>query len=170
MKKQIDFCSISLNVVLNTKKLIMTVTRNKIELETKNLFFQLIWKKETFKDISIDEGYNINLIHSMGYECLGSMGAAERELLALSFTLALHTISGFNSPILVDTPVARISDKHRENFGRVFSDISGSKQTILLFTPAEYSSDISRLLDIKKSSKLDFKMSSDEKETKLEVI
>ncbi|MHC4477703.1 MAG: AAA family ATPase [Planctomycetota bacterium] len=170
LKKQIDFCGKSLDVVRKTKEVIMREVREKIESETRDLFFKLLWKKKTFRDVHIEEDYNINLIHSMGYECLGSVGAAERELLALSFTLALHTISGFDSPILVDTPVARVSDEHRENFGKIFSEISSNKQTVLLFTPAEYSPDISKLLDVKGSSKCELKLSSDEKETKVEVL
>lgn len=169
LKIYFDFCNKAYEIVKKTKETIMADTREEIRLETKKLFFSLIWKKETFKDITIDDDYNINLIHSMGYECLGSVSAAERELLALSFTLALHKVSGFDSPILIDTPVARVSDLQRENFGKVLVDISNNKQTILLFTPSEYSEDISKLLD-KKSTKYLLKMSSDEKETKLEVL
>jgi len=152
------------------KEIIREKTREKIESETNKIFFKLIWKKRTFKNIDINQDYNINLIHSMGYECLGTIGAAERELLALSFTLALHTISGFDSPILVDTPVARVSDEHRENLGKIFSKVSKNKQIILLFTPAEYSKEISKLLDTENSSRFNFKLSENEKETRLEMI
>lgn len=170
IKKQIDFCTKSLDIVEKTKEIIREKTREKIESETNKIFFKLIWKKRTFKNIDINQDYNINLIHSMGYECLGTIGAAERELLALSFTLALHTISGFDSPILVDTPVARVSDEHRENLGKIFSKVSKNKQIILLFTPAEYSKEISKLLDTENSSRFNFKLSENEKETRLEMI
>ena len=170
LKKQINFCNISLDIIKKTKEIIMNEIREQIEAETKYIFLQLVWKKKTFKDISISENYDINLIHSMGYDCLGSVGAAERELLALSFTLALHRITGFDSPILIDTPVARISDVHRENFGKVFSKICNNKQIILLFTPDEYSKDISRILDVESSNRFNLKLLSDENETKLEVL
>jgi len=170
LKTQISFCRKALNIVTKTKENIMHKTRVQIQSETKKLFFDMIWKKQTFKDISISEDYDIDLIHFMGYPCLGSISAAERELLALSFTLALHKISGFDSPILIDTPVARVSDEHRENLGNIFVNISTDKQLILLFTPAEYSPEISKFLDNKESNKYHLKLSSDEKEVKLEVI
>lgn len=170
LAKQIDFCKKALNIVEKTKQVIMDETREKIQSETKKLFFSLIWKKKTFKDISIAEDFDIDLIHVMGYPCLGSISAAEHELLALSFTLALHKVSGFDSPILIDTPVARVSDEHRTNMGNIFAEISKNKQLILLFTPAEYSPDISKPLDIKASNKFNLKLSSDEKEAILEVI
>lgn len=168
--KQIDFCDRALTVLTSAKNNILTETRAEIEKETKNIFLDLIWKKETFKDISIDDDYNINLYHTLGFECLGSVSAAERELLALSFTLALHKISGFESPIIIDTPVARVSDEHRENFGKTLADVSKNKQIILLFTPAEYSVDISKYFDNCISNKFTFKVTVDEKETKMEVV
>ena len=171
LKTQIDFCTKALTVVRQTKEIIMNETRNEIREKTKKIFFDLLWKKTSFKDVIIEKDYSINLIHSMrGYECLGSVSAGERELLALSFTLALHDVSGFDAPILIDTPVARISDEHRENFGNIFSEVSKGKQTILLFTPAEYSKDISDILEKKASSRSIFRLSSDEKETKVEVL
>jgi len=170
LRRHIDFCERALDVVRRTKQTIMTQARKEIESETKRLFFALAWKSETFGGIEIDENYNIHLIHSMGYDCLGSASAAERELLALSFTLALHKISGFDSPILIDTPVARVSDRHRVNFGDVFLQVSSEKQTVLLFTPAEHSEDIAQLLDRKSSNRFVIKLSSDEKEARLEVL
>lgn len=170
IRKQRDFCMAALDVVRKTQKDIMREIRQRIGERTEELFFELTWKRETFKAINIESDYNISLIHSMGYECLGSVSAGERELLALSFTLALHDVSGFDSPILIDTPVARISGQHRENFGNVLAEISGSKQIMLLFTPAEYSEEISRVLDNRASNRYSLKMSSDENVSRVEVL
>ena len=170
VKNQISFCEKALSSIKKTKNDIMNETKAKIQFETNKIFFDLIWKKETFKDVEIDDNYNINLIHSKGYNCLGSISAAERELLALSFTLALHRISGFDSPILIDTPVARVSDDHRENFANIFLEVSKNKQVILLFTPAEYSEEISNILEEKINSKYEINLLADESETNIEVL
>lgn len=169
LKKQMDFATKALTVVISSKRQIMDETRKKIEEETKKLFLELIWKKKTFQDVKIDEDYNVHLIHKTGFESLGSLSAAERELLTLSFTLALHELSGFDAPLLIDTPVARVS-KSREEWGKVISRVSGNKQIILLFTRAEYSEDISKILDVKACNKYSLKLSSDEKETTIEVL
>jgi DNA sulfur modification protein DndD len=170
LTKQIDFCEKAYAVTKQTKEQIMSETRERIRTETRDLFLQLVWKKETFKDVTIDEEYNLNLIHSIGYECLGTVGAAERQLLALSFTLALHRVSGFGASILVDTPVGRVSDRHRESFAKILADVATNKQVILLFTPDEYSANISNLLDSKCNDKYLLRMTADEKETKVEVL
>lgn len=170
LARQIAFCDRALHVVRSTREAIMAETRERIERETKRQFFRLTWKQATFKDVQIREDYSIGLIHSMGYECLGSVSAGERELLALSFTLALHEASGFDSPILIDTPVARISDVNRENFAKVLSEVSTSKQILLLFTPDEHSKDISNILDGRANGKYSLGLTPDEYEAKVEVL
>lgn len=168
--RQRDFCNAAREVVTKTQQDIMQEIRQRIGTQTEELFFDLTWKAESFKAVNVEPDYNISLIHSSGYECLGSVSAGERELLALSFTLALHDVSGFDSPILIDTPVARISGKHRENFGGVLGEVSKEKQTILLFTPAEYSEEIREALESGASSRYLLGLSSDEKVSKVEVL
>lgn len=162
IKNQRDFCNKALDVVRTTKNAIMQETRKRIEQRTQDLFFDLTWKRETFESVDIGSDYQIALTHTLGMDCLGSISAAERELLALSFTLALHSVSGFNSPILIDTPVARISGEHRSNFGQALAQVSNSKQAILLFTPDEYSEHITRVLHAKANTRLRLHLSKDE--------
>ena len=143
--KRLAFITKAIKVIENTKTSIMQETRKFIEIETKKIFFELLWKKATFKDVKIDEEYNINLIHISGHDCLGHASAAEKELLALSFTLALHNITGFDSPIIIDTPVARVDSEHKGNFAKIFMKVSENKQIILLLTPTEYSDEIKNI-------------------------
>lgn len=170
LSMQMDFCSRALRIAQETKEGIVKDTRNSIEEETNRLFFELLWKERSFEEVRINNDYSISLIHRKGYECLGTVSAAERQLLALSFTLALHKVSGFDSPILIDTPVARISDLHRSNLGKVFASVGRNKQTILLLTPAEYSEEISINLDPMSSSKHELRLVRDESETRLEKL
>jgi len=67
--------------------------------------------------------------------------------LALSFTLALHKVSGFDSLLFIDTPVARVSDQNRVNFAEVLCEVSKDKQIIMTFTPDEYSSEIKNIFE-----------------------
>ena len=144
-KKQL--CSDSLELLSKTKNDIMVSTKVQIADYTKEKFFKLIWKKDTFKDINIDEDYNVELIHSKtNTNCLGSASAAERELLALAFTLGVHSVSGFNSPLLIDTPLARVAGSNRLNFTNVLLEISKNKQTILILTPDEFSQEVRDLI------------------------
>jgi DNA sulfur modification protein DndD len=170
LRRKVGFCTRAVEVVRATREAIVRETRQRIEAETKRHFFRLVWRKATYSDVRIGDDYGIRLFHSMGYECLGSLSAGERELLALAFTLALHHTSGFDSPILIDTPVARISDEQRAKFAQVLCEVSTGKQIVLLFTPAEYSEDVSRHLSGRASSRFELRPLAGELETKVEVL
>lgn len=127
--------------------------KEKVRKETYENFKKLIWKKNTYKNVEIDDSYNVNLISYGDYSARGSCSAAETSLLALSFTLALHSISGFDAPLVIDSPVGRISDENRENFTKVLLDVSKNKEIILLFSPSEYSKEVSEIIQENYSSK-----------------
>ena len=169
LRKRINFTQKALQVLEQSRKYVMDEIKQEIEIETGSLFLDLIWKEETFESVNIDNGYNLHLIHSIGYDSLGSVSSGERELLALSFTIALHKISGFEFSILIDTPVTRLSSEHREKFAEIFSKLSEAKQIILLVLPSEYSDEMREILDRKVSNMCELKLSSDEKEVKMEV-
>jgi DNA sulfur modification protein DndD len=147
LKQMINFASKSRNVIGDVEKDMMDEVRIKMEERTTHYFLKLIWKKETYDRIELDEDFHLDLIHKEGYSCVGTCSATERCLLALSFTLALHEVSGFNSLLFIDTPVARASDVNRINFANVLRDVSKNKQIILTFSPDEYSPDIRRVFE-----------------------
>lgn len=164
------FCNDAIQIVTSTKDQLLDRIRQDIEDETNKKFFELIWKKKTFKCVKIDPNYNVSLISVDDIPMLGSVGKAENELLALAFMLALHNVSGFHSPILIDTPVARVSDEQRENFGKILIEISKEKQIILLFTNDEYSDNIKKIISPMASNQYAIEMAPDEMSTTIEVI
>lgn len=145
--KQRIFAEKAKQVAELIEKKLLDEIRNKIQHSTETLFLDLIWKKLTFKKVILDDSYSLSLIHMDDYECLGSCSAAERALFALSFTLGIHKESGFSSPLIIDTPVARISGKNRSNFVEALGKVSKDKQIILFFTPDEYSTEVKGILE-----------------------
>lgn len=127
--------------------------RDKISTEMSSVFFNLIWKTGTFGEVKLSDSYLISLQNVDGYECLGTCSAAERELLALSFTLALHKESGFDAPLVIDTPLSRISGVLRKNFAKILREISSEKQIILYLTEDEYSIAVRDIFEPSASSK-----------------
>ena len=127
---------------------IANFNRNNIAERTNQVFQQLIWKKNTYSRIELSEEYSLKLYSKEdNLSCLDSCSAAERELLALAFTLAVHEVSGFNSFLLIDTPVGRVSDMNRNNFAQVLLDVSKTKQIILAVTPSEYSDELKKIFN-----------------------
>jgi len=104
-KKMITFCNKSLDRLKNIKNEIMEDFRNELEEKTKLQFFGLIWKKQNYNDITINEDYELSVVHQSGLEGIDTLSAGERQVLALSFVAALNSVSGFDVPIVIDTPL-----------------------------------------------------------------
>lgn len=140
-------------IVNNIKNEMISEMKTMICNETYDIFSSMVWKKNTYKEVTIDSNYNVDLLNYDGYSALGSCSAAERSLLALAFTLALHNVSGFDAPLVIDSPVGRISDTNRAEFAKVLVEVSRKKEVILLFTPSDYSEEIQPLYDEQCTSK-----------------
>lgn len=149
LREELSFAQRARDVLASVEQEITTDVRKQMETETMAQFAKLIWKQNTYGRIELSENYQLHLYHKItGNSCLGSCSAAERELLALAFTIALHKVSGHESPLFIDTPVGRVSDDNRENFAKSLIDVSNCKQLILAFTPSEFSEEISRYFDV----------------------
>ena len=147
IRQLIDFATRGQAIISSVEKDMMDEVRKNMEERTTYYFMKLIWKQNTYEKIKLNEDFQLDLIHKGGYSCVGTCSAAERCLLALSFTLALHEVSGFNSLLFIDTPVARVSDINRVNFADVLCEVSKNKQIILTFSPDEYSPEIKKIFD-----------------------
>ncbi len=166
IKEYIDFATEALDIVSSIESEIITDVRSKMQSETMNMFEELIWKKNTYGRIELSEDYRLRIYHKItGESCLGSCSAAERELLALAFTIALHKVSGHDCLLFIDTPVGRVSDINREKFARSLISVSEQKQLILAFTPSEYSEEIRKYFDNSILSSISKFVSPDEEKT-----
>lgn len=116
--------------------------RNEIESITWNIFDSMIWKHNTFGKISIEENYDVAVYNKEGNVMTGSLSATEQMALAYAFTLAIHNASGKNCPLVIDSPLGRVSDDNRENMAKALLNISEKKQIIMLFTPDEFSDSV----------------------------
>lgn len=143
IKAIIDFGQRALRVLKDAEADVIRETKENMEQRTEELFKGLVWKESKCDRIELSQNYTPSLYDRAGFSCAGTCSAAERSLLALSFTLAMHEVSGFDSPLFIDTPIARASGENRENFARTLVEVSKGKQLILAFTPDEYSESIS---------------------------
>ena len=145
-RKQLDFCKKGIILLDETLNEIIDECRKEMEIVTFDIFNKLIWKKDAFSKVNILEDYSFELLDAYGQQTLGACSAAERALLALSFTIALQQTSGHDSLLYIDTPLGRVGEKNRINFTEVLTGIAESKQVILSFTPTEYDENVRRLL------------------------
>jgi len=142
LSMQDKFAESAQTIIHETKQEIVNEVKEQMQAITMDIFTQLIWKKNTYDHIELNDDFQVKLYDTHGRSCLSSCSASEKELLALAFTVALHRVSGYDNLLFIDTPVGRVSDENRTNFAEVLLDLSKNKQLILAFTPAEYSEDI----------------------------
>lgn len=145
---------------------IMFVVKNEIEKNTWEMFDSMIWKKHTFKSLNINDMYEISVLNMNNKEMIGSLSATEYMALAYSFTLAIHEASGKNCPLVVDSPLGRVSDENREKMANELLKISKDKQIIMLFTPDEYSEGVKKIYEESIAMVKTLNLSDDESEIK----
>lgn len=129
----------------NIKQEILNEVRSRLEEKTREYFFNMIWKKSSFQDVQIiDLGskYKISVLSPEGAECLGDISAGERQVLALSFTAALYSVSGYSVPVIIDTPFGRISGTTRDNIASSLPNYLSETQIIMTMTDTEYTDSV----------------------------
>jgi len=144
--RKFNFCDDGIKAAEEIKEAIMKEVKEEVERRTSQQFLTLIWKKGTFKGVIIDEEYNIHVPDISGREALGTLSAGERQVCALSFMAALNSVSGFAVPIVIDTPLARISSEPRKSIAQNLPNYLEGTQVTLLVTEEEYTSEVSEAL------------------------
>ena len=120
--------------------------RKKIEELFTQYFFELTWKKESFQKIKLDSYYKITVLTHSGLDKFSELSAGERQILAYSFIASLTSLSGFEAPIIIDTPLGRISKVPRKNIAASLPKFLRGTQITFLFTETEFTEDVQQHL------------------------
>jgi DNA sulfur modification protein DndD len=142
LTKLMDFCDDGIKAAQEVRDSIMRNVKEEVGKRTSQQFLALIWKKETYEGVNIDDNYNISVPHVSGREALGTLSAGERQVCVLSFMAALNSVSGFDVPIIIDTPLARISTGPTRSIAENLPSYLPGKQVTLLVTDKEYTPDV----------------------------
>lgn len=138
LKNKLSLVQKALETLSETEKIIKLKIKNQVEEIMNHNFFTLIRKKRAFANITIDDEYSVKVQHIDGYNVINDLSAGEYLILGLSFMSALMNISGFQAPVLIDTPLGKIDDEHREYITTELPKFLNGTQLILLVTPTEY--------------------------------
>lgn len=137
------FLKKSISIITEVIDGIVNAVKKQLEEKTFELFQRFVWDAERFEKIELDDYFRLKIYDAATKQsCLRSCSAGEKELLALSFTLAIHEVSGYDNLLFIDTPVGRLSGINRSNFSQVLKEVSEKKQIILAFTDTEFSAEV----------------------------
>lgn len=87
--------------------------RENIQDKTKEIFKSLVWKESHFQDIKLGPDFNLEVIDRYGRPARPELSAGERQVLSLSFIMAMSRVSEEEAPLVMDTPFGRLSSHHR---------------------------------------------------------
>lgn len=115
-------------------------------------FQKMIWKKNAFEPVEIDEEYRVKVINKLGFENREGLSAGETACLAFAFALTLSRVAGVRYPMVVDSPLGRLSGEVKKSVAEVLSNFlvsendQESAQLLMLVTDEEYDESVSSAL------------------------
>lgn len=101
-------------------------------------FQTLVEKDALIREIRIDtDTLDVTMLGGDGQEVLKSqLSAGEQQMFAISIVWALARTSGYQAPVVIDTPMARLDSSHRANFVTHYLP-AASSQVLVLSTDEE---------------------------------
>jgi DNA sulfur modification protein DndD len=102
-----------------------------------HVYRQLARKEDVVKRIEIDGDGPVRLVGTSGRNLADrDLSAGENEIFALSLLYAASKLSSSDTPVIIDTPVARLDRNHRVNIAKNYLP-NAAGQVILLSTDTE---------------------------------
>jgi len=113
--------------------------RENVAKTTFKIFTDIMYKDDSyFKRFTINDKYEAQLIDQEDAAILGSLSAGERLFLSLAFISAIKEITGYKFPLVIDTPLGRVSGKPRFLLSQALPKYLPEEQLIFLATDTEF--------------------------------
>lgn len=150
MKERLIICQNSIEVLRKLREELINELREAIQNKTNELFLKSLGKSEAakrYKNVVITENYECKILNEKGQNILDQLSAGQREILALCFMVALRQESGFDSPIIIDTPIARIDENVRyETLTNMLEILQDIQVSFLMIPQVELSDSVLKVL------------------------
>ncbi|GAA0452566.1 AAA family ATPase (plasmid) [Halococcus dombrowskii] len=139
--KKMQFIGSSRDELESMKEDIISSVREEIETKMNNYFNEIIWKNEDYT-VTLTDEYQVRVEGPRNDNKIGSLSAGERQVLAFSFLAALTSVSGFNAPLVIDTPLGRISSTPKRRLAQNLPEYIDDTQMTFLMTDEEYTDEV----------------------------
>jgi DNA sulfur modification protein DndD len=130
------------------------------------LFKFLIRKDDLFDKIKVDpNSFSVNFYKKEKNIPKKRLSAGEKQMFSIAVLWALSKLSGRELPFIIDTPLARLDNSHRDNLVEKFFPNAGS-QIIILSTNSEVNKEYLEKVDKYVSKKFVFDYENEKSEIK----
>ncbi len=142
-----DFCDKLSKIATKLLNELTHETHNKLQELTDKEFRNIHWKEDYKRVIINPNTFEVSIEKKDGSVVAGTDPSSGSQLvLALSFITSLNSLTGFELPMIIDTPLGRISGEIRETMANYLFDYAEDKQLALFVTDKEYEGDFKRIL------------------------
>ena len=148
LKHQQDVWDSISDILETTYSFLKEDVRTKVQNKTFEIFTDAMYKhkdeesKPEWKRFVINSDYECGLINKNNQQVLGSISKGEQLFLALSFISALKNITGYGFPLIIDTPLGKVSGKPRHLLSKALAKFLPHEQLIFFATDTEFLSPI----------------------------
>ena len=143
LEDKIKFCENAIEIITNLNSNVQQHIREKVNNKTREQFINIDWDYNKYTDVLIEDDYKIKITKSSGKQVRpGDLSDGEENLLALSFMMALHSLSGFEIPLIIDAPLEKLDKGKRIDFISDLHKYTKDKQIVFLFTDSQYTEDV----------------------------
>ncbi|MCK4553096.1 AAA family ATPase [Candidatus Pacearchaeota archaeon] len=154
--KKSEKCKQLIDYAKKIKEEIMKKIKDEIEENTARNFIELHWRAEDYEKVTISDDFSLSIKDKYKGEILNELSQGAALCFGLAFMGALRNYSGYDVPIIIDSPVGKIDEGNRENIATSLPKQLKDKQIILLVTNSEYVSVFKESLKNKISTKINF--------------
>ena len=138
IKHEQDAWSIILQIMQNSYDELKHEIREQVQDKTMEIFLNTMYKENLFKKFVIKKDFGVELIDKKDQAILGSLSAGESLFLALSFISAIRDVTGYRFPLVIDTPLGRVSGTPRYLLSQALPKYLPNEQIIFLATDTEF--------------------------------
>ncbi len=113
-------------------------TRNEMQEKTWEIYKKILHESDKFKKFIIQQDYNVILLNQQNQNHIVDISAGQSLFLALSFVTALREITGYKFPLVIDTPIGKISGSNQYNLAKILPTYLEKEQLTFLATDTEW--------------------------------
>lgn len=150
------------------KEEVLDEVRKEAEKETDRIFQRIHWK-DTYEGLEISPHFVVTPKKQDGWEG-GALSGGERTVLALSFVAGLQKITGFDFPIVMDSPLAQWSGEPRKDFAELLDEYTPGKQLVFLLKDTEYTDDLRNVISKYVGKEYELEFNEDTSSTEIKEV
>jgi DNA sulfur modification protein DndD len=152
--KKSEKCRALIKYAEEIKSDVMKTIKDNIQEATAKNFRELHYKAKEYEKVTIDDNFSLSIRDKYGGQLINELSQGAALCFGLAFMTALRNYSGYDVPIIIDSPVGKIDEGNRESIAKNIPNQLKDRQIIFLVTGSEYTSVFKEFLESQISTKV----------------